>query len=87
MQAQDRAYRIGQKKDVKVYRLVSRGTIDELKYMRQIYKVQMKKETLRTATGEDSEEHIPGMFRGVDGDKERKGELFGNENLFVRYLS
>jgi superfamily II DNA/RNA helicase len=41
LQAQDRAYRLGQRKDVQVYRLVSQGTIEELCYMRQIYKQQL----------------------------------------------
>ena len=35
-QAQDRAYRIGQNQDVQVIRLVSQGTIEELKYVRQV---------------------------------------------------
>ena len=47
-------------------------------YQRQIYKVQLKKQTLEaTELGEDQ----PQIFRGVDKDKNRKGELFGIENL------
>mmetsp|Transcript_11742 Transcript_11742/g.19969 ORF Transcript_11742/g.19969 Transcript_11742/m.19969 type:complete len:723 (-) Transcript_11742:147-2315(-) len=77
-QAQDRAFRIGQKRDVEVTRLVARGTIEELIYQRQVYKVQLKKQTLEaTELGEDQ----PQIFRGVDKDKNRKGELFGIENL------
>jgi len=77
-QAQDRSFRIGQKKDVEVTRLVARGTIEELIYQRQVYKVQLKKQTLEaTELGEDQ----PQIFRGVDKDKNRKGELFGIENL------
>ncbi|CAH9081108.1 unnamed protein product [Cuscuta europaea] len=38
MQARERAWRIGQKKDVIVYRLITRGTIEEKVYHRQIYK-------------------------------------------------
>nr|XP_058956968.1 DNA excision repair protein ERCC-6-like 2 isoform X2 [Pocillopora verrucosa] len=38
LQAQDRAYRIGQRRDVKVYRLISLGTIEEMMYLRQVYK-------------------------------------------------
>ncbi|XP_051142683.1 protein CHROMATIN REMODELING 8 [Andrographis paniculata] len=38
MQARERAWRIGQKKDVIVYRLITRGTIEEKVYQRQIYK-------------------------------------------------
>lgn len=37
-QARERAWRIGQKKDVTVYRLITRGTIEEKVYQRQIYK-------------------------------------------------
>ena len=77
-QAQDRAFRIGQKRDVEVTRLVARGTIEELIYQRQVYKVQLKKQTLEaTELGGDQ----PQIFRGVDKDKNRKGELFGIENL------
>ena len=38
LQAQDRAYRLGQSRDVKVYRLVCSGTIEENIYLRQLYK-------------------------------------------------
>lgn len=34
----DRAFRIGQLRDVDVYRLVTSGTIEELIYTRQVYK-------------------------------------------------
>ena len=45
LQAQDRAYRIGQHRDVSVYRLISTGTIEENMYLRQIYK-QVKLENI-----------------------------------------
>ena len=77
-QAQDRAFRIGQKRNVDVVRLVARGTIEELKYARQVYKVQLKKQTLgHNVDGKNQ----PQIFRGVAKDKNRKGELFGLENL------
>ncbi|WJX11944.1 hypothetical protein P8452_02490 [Trifolium repens] len=38
MQARERAWRIGQKRDVTIYRLITRGTIEEKVYHRQIYK-------------------------------------------------
>jgi hypothetical protein len=46
--------------------------------MRQIYKVQLKQETLgdRNGAGETTR-----IYRGVQGDKHRKGELYGVENL------
>ncbi|KAJ4954603.1 hypothetical protein NE237_011386 [Protea cynaroides] len=38
MQARERAWRIGQTRDVTIYRLITRGTIEEKVYHRQIYK-------------------------------------------------
>lgn len=38
MQARERAWRIGQQRDVVVYRLITRGTIEEKVYHRQVYK-------------------------------------------------
>ncbi|KAG7036308.1 Protein CHROMATIN REMODELING 8, partial [Cucurbita argyrosperma subsp. argyrosperma] len=38
MQARERAWRIGQQRDVTVYRLITRGTVEEKVYHRQIYK-------------------------------------------------
>jgi SNF2 family DNA or RNA helicase len=40
MQAQDRAYRIGQQRDVDVYRFLTSGTLEEIVYQRQVYKQQ-----------------------------------------------
>jgi hypothetical protein len=37
----DRAFRIGQTRDVEVYRLLAAGCIEELIYKRQLYKQQM----------------------------------------------
>lgn len=45
-QAVDRVFRIGQKKDVIVYRLVTMGTIEEKIYRRQIYKKGMNLATI-----------------------------------------
>merc|ERR1719333_445853 len=38
VQARERTWRIGQTKEVSVYRLVSTGTIEEKVYQRQVYK-------------------------------------------------
>ncbi|KAL0084706.1 SNF2 family N-terminal domain-containing protein [Phycomyces blakesleeanus] len=38
IQARERAWRLGQKKDVTIYRLITSGTIEEKIYHRQIYK-------------------------------------------------
>ncbi len=74
LQAQDRAYRIGQTRDVEVYRLISVGTVEENVYARQIYK-QQQANIGYNATSERR------YFSGVDGDIRQRGELFGIENL------
>ncbi|KAK5654883.1 hypothetical protein OQA88_6921 [Cercophora sp. LCS_1] len=75
LQAQDRAYRIGQTRDVDVFRLVSAGTIEEIVYARQIYK-QQQANIGYNASNERR------YFKGVQADKTRKGEIFGLANLF-----
>ncbi|KAF2434838.1 hypothetical protein EJ08DRAFT_435267 [Tothia fuscella] len=75
LQAQDRAYRIGQERDVEVFRLVSAGTIEERIYARQIYK-QQQANIGYTASSERR------YFSGVQDDKDKKGEIFGLSNLF-----
>ena len=75
LQAQDRAYRIGQTRDVEVFRLVSSGTIEEIVYARQIYKQQ------QANIGYNASEERR-YFKGVMDESTKKGELFGLENLF-----
>ncbi|MCJ1311083.1 hypothetical protein MMC25_004753 [Agyrium rufum] len=76
LQAQDRAYRIGQVRDVEVFRLVSAGTIEEIVYARQIYK-QQQANIGYTASNERR------YFKGVQDQKDQKGEIFGLANLFA----
>lgn len=76
LQAQDRAYRIGQTRDVEVFRLVSAGTIEEIVYARQIYK-QQQANIGYTASSERR------YFKGVQASKDQKGEIFGLDNLFA----
>lgn len=76
LQAQDRAYRIGQTRDVEVFRLVSSGTIEEIVYARQIYKQQ------QANIGYNASEERR-YFKGVMDNAKKKGELFGLENLFT----
>ena len=75
LQAQDRAYRIGQTRDVEVFRLVSQGTIEEIIYARQIYKQQQAS----IGYNASSERRY---FQGVQGRVDQKGEIFGLTNLF-----
>lgn len=75
LQAQDRAYRIGQTRDVEVFRLVSAGTIEEIVYARQIYKQQQA----NIGYNASSERRY---FQGVQERTDMKGEIFGLSNLF-----
>lgn len=75
LQAQDRAYRIGQTRDVEVFRLVSSGTVEEVVYARQIYKQQ------QANIGYNASEERR-YFKGVMDQSSKKGEIFGLENLF-----
>ena len=76
LQAQDRAYRIGQTRDVEVFRLVSVGTVEEIVYARQIYK-QQQANIGYNASAERR------YFTGVQDQKEMKGDIFGLKNLFA----
>ncbi|XP_012582078.1 PREDICTED: DNA excision repair protein ERCC-6-like 2 isoform X1 [Condylura cristata] len=75
LQAIDRAYRIGQCRDVKVLRLISLGTVEEIMYLRQIYKQQLHCVVVGS-------ENAKRYFEAVQGSKEHRGELFGVCNLF-----
>jgi DNA excision repair protein ERCC-6-like 2 len=74
LQAQDRAYRIGQLRDVEVFRLVSAGTVEEVVYARQIYKQQQANIGYNASTERR-------YFTGVQNNKSQKGEIFGLDNL------
>lgn len=76
LQAMDRAYRYGQTRDVSVYRLLGAGSLEELIYARQVYKQQ------QMAVGYDASLQTR-YFEGVQGDKQRQGELFGIKNIFA----
>ncbi|KAG6008713.1 hypothetical protein E4U21_004069 [Claviceps maximensis] len=76
LQAQDRVYRIGQTRDVEVFRLISLGTVEEIVYARQIYK-QQQANIGYTASSERR------YFKGVQQDEDRKGEIFGLSNIFA----
>ncbi|KAG9727506.1 DNA excision repair protein, partial [Aureobasidium melanogenum] len=75
LQAQDRAYRIGQTRDVEVFRLISAGTVEEIVYARQIYKQQQANIAYNASTERR-------YFRGVQDTADKKGEIFGLSNLF-----
>ncbi|KAF7315051.1 RAD26-like SNF2 family DNA-dependent ATPase [Mycena indigotica] len=75
LQAMDRAFRLGQKRDVSVFRLLGAGAIEELIYARQLYKQQQMQigysASIQTR-----------YFEGVQGNSAKQGELFGLNNIF-----
>ncbi|XP_068614088.1 DNA excision repair protein ERCC-6-like 2 [Brachionichthys hirsutus] len=75
LQAIDRAYRIGQCRDVTILRLISLGTVEEIIYLRQIYKQQLQ----CSVVGKESSRRY---FEAVQGHASHRGELFGIRNLF-----
>ncbi|XP_041089357.1 DNA excision repair protein ERCC-6-like 2 isoform X1 [Polyodon spathula] len=75
LQAIDRAYRIGQCRDVKVFRLISLGTVEEIIYLRQVYKQQLQCAVVGS-------ENAKRYFEAVQGSEMHSGELFGIQNLF-----
>lgn len=76
LQAQDRAYRIGQVRDVEVFRLVSSGTVEEIVYARQIYKQQQANIGYNASMERR-------YFKGVQNQKGHQGEIFGLINLLT----
>ena len=66
--------RIGQRRDVRVYRLITAGSIEENVYLRQVYKQQMSKNAV---DGEKATRYFNAVLR------HRKGELFGINNMFA----
>uniref|UniRef100_A0A8C4RZX1 Excision repair cross-complementation group 6-like 2 n=1 Tax=Erpetoichthys calabaricus TaxID=27687 RepID=A0A8C4RZX1_ERPCA len=75
LQAIDRAYRIGQCRDVKVFRLISLGTVEEIIYLRQVYKQQLQCAVI-------GRENAKRYFDAVQGSDDHRGELFGIKNFF-----
>lgn len=80
LQAQDRAFRIGQKKDCRIFRFVSAGTVEEAQYQRQLYKQQMHNISLEAKMERR-------LFQGVEGVQGQEGELFGIANLLKQSSS
>ena len=58
-----RAFRIGQSRDVKVYRFISEATVEENIYLRQVYK--------QVTEGEGGRERVE-RGRGREGRRERE---------------
>ena len=73
IQARERAWRLGQKRDVTIYRLITRGTIEEKIYQRQIFKLLLSSRILDKpkqylTRGIFSKSDIRDLFRLTDRD-------------------
>ncbi|CAO2813141.1 unnamed protein product [Amaranthus hypochondriacus] len=75
LQAQDRSFRLGQKRHVVVFRFIAAGSLEEIVYTRQVYKQQLS----NIAVSGKMEKRY---FEGVQDHKQFQGELFGIGNLF-----
>lgn len=66
---------------VSVYHLIAKGTIEEMVYLRQLYKQQLSSSIL---DGHSDESMADRQFEGAMGSGKVifRGELFGCENLF-----
>ncbi|KZT37181.1 hypothetical protein SISSUDRAFT_988082 [Sistotremastrum suecicum HHB10207 ss-3] len=76
LQAIDRAFRIGQRRDVSVYRLLAAGSLEEHIYRRQIYKQQ------QMAIGYEASAQTRYACILVSN-LSQEGDLFGLKNLFT----
>uniref|UniRef100_UPI00398EB5D5 DNA excision repair protein ERCC-6-like 2 isoform X2 n=1 Tax=Pristiophorus japonicus TaxID=55135 RepID=UPI00398EB5D5 len=85
LQAIDRAYRIGQCRDVKVFRLISLGTVEEIMYLRQLYKQregQVEAGVMTAATQLGEEPPATRLETPVG-----TGKIMGEENQDLRVQS
>ncbi|GMM53346.1 DNA-dependent ATPase [Starmerella bacillaris] len=80
VQARERAWRLGQKKDVLIYRLITAGTIEERIYERQIYKQYLSNKILKDPKQKrffkNSDLHDLLSLR----DESESAEIFANAN-------
>ncbi|OAG40956.1 hypothetical protein AYO21_04798 [Fonsecaea monophora] len=76
IQAENRAHRIGQEKDVEVIRLISRGTVEE-----QIYAMGLTKLKLDEQVAGDGEEQAP-RKDNEENEKEAEGRMIVEKMFF-----
>ncbi|KIW23142.1 uncharacterized protein PV07_11365 [Cladophialophora immunda] len=78
IQAENRAHRIGQEKDVEVIRLISRGTVEE-----QIYAMGLTKLKLDEQVAGDGEEQPP-RKENEESEKEVEGRMMVEDMFFKK---
>lgn len=72
VQARERAWRIGQQREVVIYRLLTKGTIEEKVYQRQIVKQQLSSRVLKDPRQRRlfKERDVREIFKLADGDED-----------------
>ncbi|KAL2919631.1 DNA repair protein rhp26 [Polyrhizophydium stewartii] len=87
MQARERAWRVGQKKSVTIYRLMTSGTIEEKIYHRQIFKQFMTNKILKDPRQrrffKSNDLHDLFMLGGSDEATTETGDLFRGASVPV----
>ncbi|KAJ3380078.1 hypothetical protein HDU92_006206, partial [Lobulomyces angularis] len=83
IQARERAWRVGQKKDVTIYRLMTSGTIEEKIYHRQIFKTFLTNKVLEDPKQQRffKQNDIHDLFKlnlPEEGENTETGDLFGS---------
>ena len=75
IQARERSWRIGQQRDVTIYRLITRGTIEEKIYQRQIFKELLSNRILENAKQKRlfSSSTLHDLFELTDFDEANSG--------------
>ncbi|KAI9893701.1 MAG: hypothetical protein M1814_005917 [Vezdaea aestivalis] len=86
IQARERAWRLGQKKQVTIYRLMTAGTIEEKIYHRQVFKQLLSNKVMRDPT-QGQTFHQQGLHElftlQTEGQDTETGQLFnGSERTF-----
>ncbi|KAK8108464.1 DNA repair protein rhp26 [Apiospora sp. TS-2023a] len=84
VQARERAWRLGQKKDVTIYRLMLRGTIEEKIYHRQIFKQFLSNKVLKDPKQRTALDlhNLHDLFTLGDADEETEtGRLFKDSKV------
>lgn len=88
-QAKERAYRIGQKKHVTIYRLITRGTIEEKVYHRQVFKQMLTNRVLKDPkqTQLFKKSELYDLFTlGREDDDVHTSDMFGDQEIFDEEL-
>ncbi|KAI9793066.1 MAG: hypothetical protein M1816_000964 [Peltula sp. TS41687] len=88
-QARERAWRLGQKKPVAIFRLVTQGTIEEKIYHRQIYKQFLARKILQDPTHRQTMplHHLRDLFTlGRENAENETEQLFQNARVDLEKL-